>query len=385
MRVAIIVRTLKIGGMERVAISLAKAFYDEGHDSHLIYFKNKKNTLTVNKEIKLHHFNLDKIITLSIVGFFWELFSRITNIFLRKSYPLIKGLLSSQIFKIKLLMLEREYGKFDLIILRGQGTLEMIYKNNDPRIIMVAENIFSYGSICSLLKFQIRAYYENRNIACVSNGVVQSFQDLEIKEDFRSKKICKITNPIDTKQTQQLADAYIPDYDKRFILSVGRIVPAKNIPLLIKAYAYARSHYNVTHNLVIVGEGSELKNVKDTISSLSLERYVHFTGVLDNPFPWMKKADLFILSSKFEGLGMVLLESMACGTKVVATKSEGGVIDIMNNELENYLAEQTPQDLAHKIFTTLNDNSNINFQTHLNNFLPHSIVSNYIKEFSIVP
>ncbi|MEA2073637.1 MAG: glycosyltransferase, partial [Campylobacterota bacterium] len=326
MRVAIVVRSLKIGGMERVAISLAEAFRDNQHKAHLIYFKNKKNTLSPSDDVKVHHFKLDKLMLMSGVGFFWEIFFRIFNIFLRKSYPLFKGFFTSQIFKYKFSKLEKEYGRFDLIIVRGQGTLEMIYQNSDERIVMVSENVFSYATMNRYIKsFQIKSLYENRNIVGVSSGVTKNLQELQKNEKFKTKAIVKITNPIDIQNTDYLANMYVPDFDEPFILSVGRVVPAKNIPMLIEAYHQAKINYNIKHKLVIVGDGSDMPLVKRRVEELSLEPHVHFTGQLTNPFPWMKKADLFILSSKFEGLGMVLLESIACSTKVIATKSRGGV------------------------------------------------------------
>ncbi|MBU0720555.1 glycosyltransferase [bacterium] len=382
MRVAVVVRTLKIGGMERVAISLAEAFASNGHESHLIYFKKKKKTLSPDKNVIMHHFNLDKLMYLTFIGIFWELFSRISNIFLRKSYFIFKGIFSSQIFKIKLLLLEKKYGKFDLLIIRGQGTLEMIYTIKDPRIVAVSENIFSYGTMNSYIKnFQIRMLYENINLACVSNGVVQNFQELETDENFKCKKICKITNPIDVNYTKKLAQEYIPDLNAPYILSVGRVVPAKNIPLLIDAYAYAKK-LNIKHKLVIVGSGSDMSLVQEKIKKLSLEQDVHFTGQLTNPFPWMLHADLFVLSSKFEGLGMVLLEAMACGTKVVSTKSRGGVIDIMKDELSDYLAEQNTEDLGSKIVSALEEKRKIDFEKHLMEFQPKTIVEQYISNFA---
>ena len=382
MRIAIVVRSLKIGGMERVAISLAEAFAANNHESHLIYFKNKKQTLSPTKDVKLHQFNLDRIMLFTIVGLFWEIFFRFFNILLRKSYPLFKGLFTSQIFKIKLLNLEKEYGKFDLIIVRGQGTLEMIYQNSDPRIVVVSENIFSYGTMNKFIKnIQIKALYENRNIVGVSNGVAKNFKELEIKENFQANMIQKITNPIDTSYTKELAKEYIPDIKEPFILSVGRVVPAKNIPLLIQAYQYAREEYGIKHKLVIVGSGSDMGLVQKKVQELSLEQHIHFAGQLTNPFPWMLHADLFILSSKFEGLGMVLLEAMACDTKVVATKSVGGVVDIMKDNLNDYLAEQTPQDLGSKIALTLKEEKNIDSNKHLKEFTPKHIVDEYLNYF----
>jgi len=385
LRVAIIVRSLKIGGMERVAISLAEAFESNGHESHLIYFKNKKDTLSPTANVKLHHFNLDRIMLLTIIGLFLEIFLRFFNMLLRKSYPFFKGFFTSQIFKIKLAKLEKEYGKFDLIIVRGQGTLEMIYQNSDPRIVAVSENVFSYGTMNKFLKnIQIKALYENRNILGVSNAVSKIFKELEIDENFKSNQILKITNPIDVEHTQMLANLYEADITEPFILSVGRVVPGKNLTLLVEAYSYARKEYNVRHKLVIVGDGSDMPLIQKRVRELSLENEVYFKGQLTNPFPWMKKAELFILSSKFEGLGMVLLESMACETKVVATKSRGGVADIMKDELNDYLADQTAQDLGSKIALALQEKRSIDFKKYLQEFTPATIVNEYIDNFLIL-
>lgn len=369
--------------MERVAISLAEAFADNQHEAHLIYFKNKKNTLSPTQNVKVHNFNLDRLMLLSVIGFFWEIFFRIFNMFLRKSYPLFKGFFTSQIFKFKFSKLEKEYGYFDLIIVRGQGTLEMIYHNTDKRMVMVSENVFSYATMNKYIKkIQIKSLYANRNIVGVSFGVTQNLKELEDKENFKSKTIVKITNPIDIQNTNNLANAYTPDFNESFILSVGRVVPAKNIPLLVEAYYVARDKYDIKHKLVIVGDGSDMPLVKRKVKKLSLESQIHFTGQLTNPFPWMKHADLFILSSKFEGLGMVLLEAIACATKVIATKSRGGVTDIMKDELATYLVQQNVEDLALKIATTLKEEKSLDFDKILKEFAPKTIINEYIKNFT---
>lgn len=382
MNIAVVVRTLKVGGMERVAISLAEAFAENGHNAHLIYFKTKKETFTPKKSVLLHHFNLDFLMHISIIGFLWELCSRVLNVIFRKSYFLWKGLLTSKLFEYKLAKLEEKYGKFDLIIIRGIGTLEMIYKFKDDRLIFVAENVFSFETSNSKLKqLQINLLLNNRNIVTVSDPVKKNFENLSSKMNIAFRKLETITNPIDFHSTQELSNAYKPQINEPFILSVGRIVPAKNIPLLIEAYAYAKDKYALKHKLVIVGDGSDMTTIKKKIESLKINEDVLLQGQLLNPFPWMKHADLFVLSSKIEGLGMVLLEALACGTKVAATRSKGGVTDIMNGELTNYLAEQTPQALGEKIFEALNDKKEIYFESYLEKFKPEYIVHEYLTHF----
>ncbi len=385
MRVAVVVRSLKIGGMERVAVSLSEAFASCGHDAHLVYFKNKKNAISPNSSVTLHHFNLDRLMLLSVAGFFYEIAARFLNIFVRKSYPTLKGAFTSQIFKIKLHLLEKKHGKIDLIIVRGQGTLEMIYDFRDDRVVAVLENIFSYGTINPYLKNrQIKLLYKDRNLAAVSDGVKDNFQKLQKVEDFECKKLHKITNPLNLEEISRLSTISKPDIESRYIISVGRIVKAKNLPLLLNAYSFARQKFGIDHLLVVVGDGSELKSIKNLSAELGIEKWVFFTGELSNPHTWMRGADLFVLSSKFEGLGMVLLEALASGTKVIATDSEGGVREIMKGRLERYLVEQDIEALGAKIAQVLAEDDE-DFSECLVDFLPQTIVKNYLCSFTSYP
>ena len=116
MRVAVVVRSLKIGGMERAAINLAEAFEENGHESHLIYFKEKGKALEPNRKVYLHHFNLNRIMKLTIVGTIWHILSKIINMVFRDSYVFLVAYLITPIFKFKIKSIEKKYGKFDLII-----------------------------------------------------------------------------------------------------------------------------------------------------------------------------------------------------------------------------------------------------------------------------
>ncbi|NPA66196.1 MAG: glycosyltransferase, partial [Epsilonproteobacteria bacterium] len=91
MRVAVVVRSLKIGGMERVAVNLAEAFADAGDESHLIYFKEKKRAFTPKKSVFFHHFDLDRTLNLTGIGFFLKLIAKLLNGIFRNSYFLYEG------------------------------------------------------------------------------------------------------------------------------------------------------------------------------------------------------------------------------------------------------------------------------------------------------
>jgi len=76
LRVAVVVRSLKIGGMERVAVNLAEAFADAGDESHLIYFKEKKRAFTPKKSVFFHHFDLDRTLNLTAQSYRDRFFSQ---------------------------------------------------------------------------------------------------------------------------------------------------------------------------------------------------------------------------------------------------------------------------------------------------------------------
>ena len=382
MKVAVVVRSLKIGGMERVAISLAKAFQDAGHESHLIYFKQKKEHYQTGDLKNIHFWNFDTFLLKTGVGFVYELLIRILNIFVRKSYPLTKGFVTSFIFKHKLKKLEKKR-KFDLIIIRGQGTFEFLWFGQDNRYVQVCENILYPDEEMDFLRRKYaKALYHNKNIACVSDGVLQSFKDLEGMIGIKAKKAVKITNPIDVANTKKLSKAYLPDVDMPYIVNVGRLSPVKQLPLLVDAYAYIKNKYGIKHKLVLVGQGHDEQNIRQKIDKLQLKNDVLLVGVQTNPYPWIANAELFVLSSQHEGLGMVILEALACETNIVVTNSIGGVQDIMQNELKYFLCEQTVESLGEKMYSELENPSYIDFDKHLYPFLPTTIIHEYMEQFT---
>jgi len=377
MRVAVIVRSLKIGGMERVAVNLSESFAEAGHESHLIYFKDKGRVFTPNQSVHFHHFNLDKILRLTIVGAILGLFAKLFSAIFRGSFFLYNGILLAPIFKYKLNKLEKEYGEFDLIIMRGHGTFELIWPYKDDRVVQMIESVFIRNGTW-LDKLYINCVYAGKNLAGVSSGVKERI--LEVLEDtaVKAKSVRVVNNPIDVKLINTKAQEYKPDIDEKYILSLGRITPNKNISFLLESYKYARDNLGLTLPLIIIGDGHDMENIKQKIIELELSKYTRLLGLIQNPFPWLSGAELFTLSSKAEGLPTVVLESLACKTKIVSTRSKGGVKDIMVGELEDYLVDFSAHEFAEKMLETLSEEKSFEFELYTKEFLPSTIVQKYI-------
>lgn len=376
MRVAIVVRSLKLGGMERAAVNLAEAFAAQGHDAHLLYFKDKHRELSPDKRVRVHHFDLDRSMRRSPVGFGWELLSRLLNALVRRSYFYWSGFVLSRLFTRRLRSLEAQTGTFDLIIARGQGTFETLWNVNDPRLVQVVESMFLFPGK-ALQNFYLRRIYDGKNVVCVSPGVQEHFIQTAQIAGFAPRRLETITNPLDIAAVRQLSTAYTPEVDAPYLLSVGRITPNKNLSLLIDGYLLFRSRTENPPQLVIVGDGHDRPSIEAKIAKAGAGAFIHLLGKKENPYPWMRHAALFMLSSKYEGLGMVLIEAMACGTKVISTKAPGGVPSIMTGALEAYLCDFTPQSFADKIAFALAAPTP-DYTQQLSAFAPEKVVAQFI-------
>lgn len=376
MRVAIIVRSLKIGGMERVAVNLSEAFADAGDESHLIYFKDKNRAFTPKKSVHFHHFNMDRTLDLTGVGFFLKIIAKVLNGLFRGTYFIYSGLIFAPVFRYKLSRLEKEYGKFDLIIMRGHGTFELIWPMKDDRVVQMVESVFiKHGT--PLSNFYIKCLYQDKNLAGVSSGVVEKIKEVLKITKVKVKSVNTIYNPLDIRGIKEKSLAYKPDIDENYIISVGRITPNKNISFLLESYKYARENLDLQEILVLVGDGHDMQNIKAKIEELKLKPFVKTLGLLENPYPWIKNAKLLTSTSKAEGFGMVLVEALVCETKIISTKSKGGVRDIMCDELEVYLVDFDTQEFGKKIFDTIHENKEWEFSKFTQKFQPNHIVKRY--------
>jgi len=110
-------------------------------------------------------------------------------------------------------------------------------------------------------------------------------------------------------------------------VSAGRLVEMKDQRTLLRAFAiHLRTH---PARLMILGAGPMLDALRGLAGALGIAEHVEFSGFVQNPLPYMRAADAFVLSSRFEGFGNVLVEAMGCGTPVVSTDCAYGPADIL--------------------------------------------------------
>ncbi|EON90645.1 glycosyl transferase family protein [Marinobacter lipolyticus SM19] len=352
MRTLVVIHSLKMGGMERVAVNLADAFADEGHESHLLSCRSRPNDLQpAHSAVKLHHFDQQQALLKSVIGIPVFLLSRLfLGVILPRSHFMWVGWLSGWLLKRRIQRLEREYGRFDRIVFRGLGTFKYFWSFRDDRNIYVLENVIHYDRPLWQKKLEWKLVFNNRHLACVSSGVLESAQEAFKQGDIEPHSLRVITNPCPVEQIQTMARDNDPDIPSvPYIVNVARLVPQKGHALLLEAFAKAR----IPQQLVIVGEGPLRQELEEKARSLGVAARVMFAGKRTNPYPWMHRADLFVLASEYEGLGIVLTEALACGTPILSTDSRGGVRFVFQGDLEQYLTPSTPEGLAQGLESTI--------------------------------
>ena len=164
---------------------------------------------------------------------------------------------------------------------------------------------------------------------CVSSGVME---DIAILSGLSSSMFDVIYNPIPSRPEPSviaLSDAELmwagPPGAR--ILTVGSIKAQKNHPLLLQAFARIDKP---DARLMFVGEGSEREAMLSLAVKLGVADRVIFAGFQPDPTPFYKTADLFVLSSDYEGFGNVIVEAMACGTPVFSTDCPSGPREILD-------------------------------------------------------
>lgn len=142
-------------------------------------------------------------------------------------------------------------------------------------------------------------------------------------------KIKVIFNGVDIARCRSLASATLQDIRKDcpWIVSASRLCPQKDYPTLLAAFRDVLA--KTPAKLVLVGEGEQREYIQRLAAELDIADQVVMLGYKQNPFPYVAQADVFVLSSFFEGFGNVIIEAMALGVPVVASNCPSGPAEII--------------------------------------------------------
>lgn len=197
---------------------------------------------------------------------------------------------------------------------------------------------------------RVKAYYPKCDaIVAVSHGVADDFNTLT---GIPRESIQVIHNPIVspdllTSANEDLDHPWFDAGQPPVILGVGRLVEAKNFSLLLNAFDLVRA--DIPCRCLVVGDGHLRADLESQASESAFSEDIQFVGHKANPFPYMNKAAVFVMSSSWEGFGNVLVEAMATGTPVVSTNCPSGPSEILQDGKYGRLVAGDPVSLAKEI------------------------------------
>lgn len=310
-KLAIFMPSLDGGGAERVTILLLNELSRRGHDIDLLV-ANGKGVYRQQVHPSINIIDFDK--------------NRVASCLL----PLVRYL---RVVQPEALLSVMNYTNVIAILAKKlagvKSRLVLTEHNNAEQALKNAVSI-RYKIVNVLTRWLYKSADE---IVCVSEGVAESiYKTVGVPKSKLSVIYNPVVHPgINLLAAQSLSHPFIPENGELFMIAVGRLTAQKNFPNLIKAFRLVRN--SVPAKLVILGEGEERQSLSELLESLELEEHVLMPGFVDNPYAWMRLADVFVLSSSWEGLPTVLIEALACGTKVVSTDCPSGPMEILENGL----------------------------------------------------
>ena len=346
MKIAFIINSLAGGGAERVVSTLSNYLVEHGYKITIILLEKNEVQYKLNNKIKIIVLKTSKITK----GMGKLLFIPLQAVEL--SHIIKKNKIDQSMSFLTRANLVFSFTKFfsdkNVIISQRNNAKKNYETNNIQNIIM---------------NFLIKKLYKKADkIVAISSGIKDS---LHKDYDVDISKIQVIYNPQNNKLIQ---NPYIGkltfDFKKeyKYFITLGRLIKLKDHKSMIEAFYIVSQKYPHL-KLLILGEG-ELKNdIKLLINKLNLNNQVILLGFIKNPFDYLKKADIFVFSSRFEGFGNVLVEAMACGLPVISTNCPSGPSEILENGKYGILTEvENKKELAKAMIDMLDNSTYSYFQ-----------------------
>lgn len=294
--VLVISPSLGIGGREKIAINTVRSFEGLGYHSVLVFFQRRNTEYPfqgewINLNIPAQKNAIGRIIA--------QLRRAVRLLRLRKRYNAQLVFSLGEAANIANVLSSFTHRGKTIIAIHGFGEVKrnlvnsFVFRKAD-RIVCIAQDI----------RYQLLQLYPNlRNTVVIENGY--EFQALAPSVDKR-KTACGL-----------------------HLISMGRLTQVKGFERLIKSVASLRTRIPDTQ-LMLIGDGEQKAMLSALARQLGIEESVHFAGFQADPFPWLREADIYALTSFAEGFPNALIEALNCGLPIVAADCRSGPREILS-------------------------------------------------------
>lgn len=305
LRLALVISSLRGGGAERVLATLAAAFAAQGHEV----------TVITEASVDHDHYRLASGVRRVALDVEWETTAWSTK-------------LVANARRLRKLRREIAAAKAERVIAFGETTnlrvLLACLLTGIP--VVVSERVDPRA--CRIPR--VWNWLRRRLYPHAAAVVVQTESVAQWARSFVARRrVHVIANPV----RAALLDAGPPEVlpAANIVVAIGRLTRQKGFPLLIEAFSRSGLPSQGWH-LVILGEGHDRGSLETQIHSLCLQQCVSLPGLVASPEAWLRRADLFVLSSLFEGLPNALLEAMALGVASIAFDCPSGPAEIIRHK-----------------------------------------------------
>jgi len=324
-RLCFLCYSLAGGGAERNVINLTRYLEEKGWSVDIVMFF-RKNDYWREYGDSLRGINIISIFDEGKKNFtiqprqLFRLISSLNTIVKSKNYDLLVG--SVEVLPFYVVVLMGWIHKKNTVVIVGNNLLRAI-----------KENYRFPFSIIHLWMMKKIIFKNVTKIICVSWGLKKQ---LATVFKVPQKKIEVIYNGLDHHHIEKRGKMSIPNTVVRWIgkskiiVYFGRIVQKKGLILLINAFREVNAQLP-TVKLLLVGQGCYKKRIEALIKHHNLTKHIFMTGFINNPYSYLKKADIFVFPSLYEGFGNTIVEAMTCQLAIVATDCEFGPREILSD------------------------------------------------------
>jgi len=314
-KILIRIGSLRHGGAEKVLVTFLKNLPQDRYEIDLLLnLYSGKYLAEVPNWINILYLNKGEMITTNRIQDIPVKAFRVIYQSLMKRFPRI---LYSKILKGK---------QYDIEFAAIHGMRDEILSSplkSSKKIIWI-HNDLKKTEFKNYNDEELRKFFGFDKIMVISDKIHHDFENIAVNQSEKNK-IVRIYNPLDTDEIISKSKAQITNYEfgslKTFV-SVGTVFPQKGFDRLLKVHQKLLNE-GLQHHLLIIGDGYDFENIKKLKTDLGLDRTATMLGFTDNPYPYFKKADFYILGSRYEGFPTVLFEAIVLKKPIIATDVSG--------------------------------------------------------------
>lgn len=318
-KILIRIGSLRHGGAEKVLVTLLKNLPKDKYQIDLLLNLHSGKYLSdVPNWINVLYLNKGEMITTNRLQ---DIPKKVFRVLYQGVLKKLPKLLYSKILQNK---------KYDVEFAAIHGFRDEILKSpiKSSKKIVWIHNDLRKTEFHNYTDEEIRKFFGFDKIMVISDHIQKDFENLAQNENEKSR-IVRIYNPLDTEEIlKKSQDTEFQNHQpsttnhQPTFVSVGTVFPQKGFDRLLRVHKKLLDE-GYKHRIQIVGDGYDFENIKNLKTELGVDETTEMTGFTENPYPYFKAADFYILSSRYEGFPTVLFEAITLKKNIIATEVSG--------------------------------------------------------------